>query len=142
MPNQAGQLSKRHMKRRQIMREELSTRLYVNEVISLLRTDWDPERVDEFRVKLDGWFKLIGKVLPDAKESQVTFGGSVGVNHAVGISVVNSALGELRAGIAAGGGEALGEDGPVLLDAVRVGEEGRGESVDILADQDGGAESG
>jgi len=40
-------LPRRLTKARQITREQLHTRLYVTEIVSLLRTDWDPERVDE-----------------------------------------------------------------------------------------------
>lgn len=63
--------------RREALREELKSREYLRQIHSILESDWQPDEVAISSAKLSGYFRLLSKTLPDARESPVT----VGISH-------------------------------------------------------------
>ena len=58
--------------RREALREELKSREYLRQIHSILESDWQPDEVAISSAKLSGYFRLLSKTLPDARESPVT----------------------------------------------------------------------
>ena len=58
--------------RKEALREELKSREYLRQIHALLDKDWDSARVSELKAKMDGYFKLLGKTLPDVKAVELT----------------------------------------------------------------------
>lgn len=57
--------------RQAALREELKSREYLRQIHRILGEDWQPENVSVNTAKLNGYFRLLGKTLPDARESPV-----------------------------------------------------------------------
>lgn len=81
--------SKMRTAKREILREELRSREYLRRITDLLESEWQAENVSVNTAKMNGYFRLLNKTLPDAKEMQMTLivpiGGSL-LERAVAIS--------------------------------------------------------
>ena len=71
--------------RRESLREELKSREYLRQIHDLLSKDWDAARVAETKAKLDAYFRLLSKTLPDVKAIELTGedGGPIDASLAV-----------------------------------------------------------
>jgi len=58
--------------RREALREELKSREYIRQVHKILETDDEDLNVPAAKLKLDGYFKLLAKTLPDTKAIELT----------------------------------------------------------------------
>jgi len=58
--------------RREALREELQSREYIRQVHRILDTDDESLNVPAAKLKLDGYFKLLAKTLPDVKSVELT----------------------------------------------------------------------
>jgi len=58
--------------RREALREELKSREYIRQVHRILDTDDEDLNVPAAKLKLDGYFKLLAKTLPDTKAVELT----------------------------------------------------------------------
>lgn len=56
--------------RREALREELKSREYLRQVHHMLEIPWD--NVPEMKAKMDGYFKLLAKTLPDVKAVELS----------------------------------------------------------------------
>jgi len=81
--------SKMRTAKREILREELRSRECLRRITDLLESEWQAENVSVNTAKMNGYFRLLNKTLPDAKEMQMTLivpiGGSL-LERAVAIS--------------------------------------------------------
>ena len=57
--------------RQAALREELQSREYLRQIHRILEEDWQPENVSVNTAKMSGYFKLLNKTLPDARELPV-----------------------------------------------------------------------
>lgn len=74
--------------RRRAMREEVREKIqaayHLNQIIEILDdVTLTAEDVPVARLKIDGHFKLLGKVLPDLKATEVEVSGEITHEHAV-----------------------------------------------------------
>lgn len=58
--------------RREALREELKSREYIRQVHKILDTDDESINVPAAKLKLDAYFKLLSKTLPDVKAVEMT----------------------------------------------------------------------
>ena len=65
-------ITKNKKARRESLREELRSREYLRRIHETLDSEWLPEDVTIKTAKLNGFFKLLAKSLPDARESPIT----------------------------------------------------------------------
>ncbi|UOG93658.1 MAG: hypothetical protein L3K52_08000 [Candidatus Thiothrix sulfatifontis] len=65
-------ITKNKKARRESLREELKSREYLRRIHDLLESEWLPEDVTVNNSKLNGFFKLLAKSLPDARESPIS----------------------------------------------------------------------
>lgn len=63
--------TKTRQARREDLREELKSREYLRQIHGILARDWQPEETGIQSAKLNAYFKLLAKSLPDARESPV-----------------------------------------------------------------------
>jgi hypothetical protein len=63
--------TKTRQARQAALREELKSREYIRQIHGILERDWQPEETGIQSAKLNGYFKLLAKSLPDARESPV-----------------------------------------------------------------------
>jgi hypothetical protein len=52
-------------------RDRLNSGKYLSEILKLLQNEWPSDRIQECKAKLDGWFRLLNKVLPDVKYNEL-----------------------------------------------------------------------
>lgn len=57
--------------RQNALREELQSREYLRQIHGILDRDWQPEEAAINSAKLNGYFRLLAKSLPDARELPV-----------------------------------------------------------------------
>ncbi len=57
--------------RQNALREELQSRGYLRQIHGILDRDWQPEEAAINSAKLNGYFRLLAKSLPDCKELPV-----------------------------------------------------------------------
>lgn len=57
--------------RQAALREELQSREYLRQIHNILERDWLSEETGVQVAKLNGYFRLLNKSLPDAKESPI-----------------------------------------------------------------------
>lgn len=57
--------------RQNALREELQSREYLRQIHGILERDWQPEEAAMNSAKLNGYFRLLAKSLPDCKELPV-----------------------------------------------------------------------
>ena len=57
--------------RQAALREELQSREYLRQIHRILEEDWQPENVSVNTAKMSGYFRLLNKTLPDARELPV-----------------------------------------------------------------------
>lgn len=74
--------------RRRAMREEVREKIqaayHLNQITEILEdVTLTAEDVPVARLKLDGHFKLLGKVLPDLKATEIEHSGSISHEHAL-----------------------------------------------------------
>lgn len=63
--------------RREALREELKSREYIRQIHGILeKEDW-ADKVPEYNGKLNGYFKLLSKTLPDLKAVEIELNGNV-----------------------------------------------------------------
>ena len=67
-----GRPTKTRQARQAALREELQSREYLRQIHRILGEDWQPENVSVNTAKMNGYFRLLTKTLPDAKESPLT----------------------------------------------------------------------
>lgn len=95
-----GRPTKTRQARQAALRDELKSREYLRQIHRILGEDWRPENVAVNTAKMNGYFRLLAKSLPDAKESPLTLDIDTGqsiVEQAQ--AVANAALsGEITAG--------------------------------------------
>ena len=65
-------ITKNKKARRESLREELRSREYLRRIHETLDSEWLPEDVAIKTAKLNGFFKLLAKSLPDARESPIS----------------------------------------------------------------------
>lgn len=53
--------------RRNALREQLKSQKYIQNIHRYLYTKWPAERVQEIKAKIDAYFRLLNKTLPDVK---------------------------------------------------------------------------
>jgi len=58
--------------RRESLREELKSREYLRQIHKILDTKDDDLNTQTAKLKLDGYFKLLAKTLPDTKAIELT----------------------------------------------------------------------
>jgi len=58
--------------RKEALREELKSRAYLNQVHSILESEYEPDQLPQAKMRLDGYFKLLAKTLPDLKAVEIT----------------------------------------------------------------------
>ena len=66
-----GRPTKTRQARQAALREELQSREYLRQIHRILEEDWQPENVSVNTAKMSGYFKLLNKTLPDARELPV-----------------------------------------------------------------------
>lgn len=95
-----GRPTKTRQARQAALREELKSREYLRQIHRILEDDWQPEETGIQSAKLNAYFKLLNKTLPDAKESTLTLEIDIGQSLlAQAQAVASSALsGEITAG--------------------------------------------
>jgi len=52
---------------KEALRVKIDGERQINRITELLGADWEQSKVPEYRAKMDGHFKLLGKVLPDLR---------------------------------------------------------------------------
>ena len=67
-----GRPTKPQQARQAALREELQSREYLRQIHGILERDWQPEETAINSAKMNGYFRLLAKSLPDAKESPLT----------------------------------------------------------------------
>jgi hypothetical protein len=94
-------ITKNKKVRRESLREELRSREYLRRIHEILDGEWLTEDVTIKNAKLNGFFKLLAKSLPDARESPISLvipkGGTSLLERA---RIISDAMleGELTAG--------------------------------------------
>ena len=63
--------TKTRQARQAALREELQSREYLRQIHGILDRDWQPEEAAINSAKLNGYFRLLAKSLPDCKELPV-----------------------------------------------------------------------
>ena len=63
--------TKTRQARQAALREELKSREYLRQIHGILERDWQPENVSVNTAKMNGYFRLLAKSFPDARESPV-----------------------------------------------------------------------
>ncbi|MDQ5770832.1 hypothetical protein [Thiothrix subterranea] len=63
--------TKTRQARQAALREELQSREYLRQIHGILASDWQPENVSVNTAKMNGYFRLLAKSLPDCKELPV-----------------------------------------------------------------------
>ena len=63
--------TKTRQARQAALREELQSREYLRQIHRILEEDWQPENVSVNTAKMSGYFRLLNKTLPDARELPV-----------------------------------------------------------------------
>ena len=63
--------TKTRQARQAALREELQSREYLRQIHGILERDWQPEEAAMNSAKLNGYFRLLAKSLPDCKELPV-----------------------------------------------------------------------
>lgn len=63
-----GRPTKPRQARQAALREELQSREYLRQIHRILGEDWQPEETGIQAAKLNAYFKLLNKSLPDCKE--------------------------------------------------------------------------
>lgn len=58
--------------RREALREELKSREYLRQVHKILETEDEELNIPAAKLKMDGYFKLLAKTLPDTKAVELT----------------------------------------------------------------------
>ena len=66
-----GRPTKPRQARQAALREELQSREYLRQIHGILARDWQPEETGIQSAKLNAYFKLLNKSLPDCKELPV-----------------------------------------------------------------------
>ena len=64
--------TKTRQARQAALREELKSREYLRQIHGILASDWQPEETAINSAKMNGYFRLLAKSLPDARESPLT----------------------------------------------------------------------
>ncbi len=65
------QITKAKRGRREALREELKSREYLRQIHNILESDWTGTDPAEHSTKLNAYFRLLNKTLPDAKDCPV-----------------------------------------------------------------------
>lgn len=92
--------TKTRQARQAALREELKSREYLRQIHAILEKDWQPDETAVQSSKLSGYFRLLAKTLPDAREDRVM----LDIDHSKPLSqraetVANAALsGEITTG--------------------------------------------
>ena len=63
--------TKTRQARQAALREELQSREYLRQIHGILERDWQPEETAINSAKMNGYFRLLAKSFPDARESPV-----------------------------------------------------------------------
>lgn len=66
------QITKTKKARREALREELTSREYLRQIHSILESDWSESNPAEQSIRLNAYFRLLAKTLPDAKDQPLT----------------------------------------------------------------------
>ncbi|WML91243.1 hypothetical protein RCF98_02550 [Thiothrix lacustris] len=66
-----GRPTKPRQARQAALREELKSREYIRLIHGILERDWQPEETAINSAKMNGYFRLLAKSLPDCKELPV-----------------------------------------------------------------------
>lgn len=78
MPKNLKQVKlKNQALRREALRDELKSREYIRQAHIILGKDWG-DKVAEYNGKLNGYFKLLNKTLPDLKAVELDVNGKLG----------------------------------------------------------------
>ncbi len=92
--------TKTRQARQAALREELKSREYLRQIHGILASDWQPEETAINSAKMNGYFRLLAKSLPDARESPLTL--EIDPNQPIAAqaqAVANAALdGKITAG--------------------------------------------
>ena len=92
--------TKTRQARQAALREELKSREYLRQIHGILASDWQPEETAINSAKMNGYFRLLAKSLPDARESPLTL--EIAPNQPIAAqaqAVANAALdGKITAG--------------------------------------------
>lgn len=92
--------TKTRQARQAALREELKSREYLRQIHGILASDWQPEETAINSAKMNGYFRLLAKSLPDARESPLTI--EIDPNQPIAAqaqAVANAALdGKITAG--------------------------------------------
>ena len=92
--------TKTRQARQAALREELQSREYLRQIHGILERDWQPEETAINSAKMNGYFRLLAKSLPDARESPLTL--EIDPNQPIAAqaqAVANAALdGKITAG--------------------------------------------
>ena len=95
-----GRPTKTRQARQAALREELQSREYLRQIHGILASDWQPEETAINSAKMNGYFRLLAKSLPDARESPLTL--EIDPNQPIAAqaqAVANAALdGKITAG--------------------------------------------
>lgn len=71
--------------RREALREELKSREYIRQIHGILSSEYDNSEIPQAKMKMDGYFRLLAKTLPDLKATEIT--GEDGEPVKVSVSV-------------------------------------------------------
>ena len=66
-----GRPTKTRQARQAALREELKSREYLRQIHRILGENWQPENVSVNTAKMNGYFRLLAKSIPDCKELPV-----------------------------------------------------------------------
>ena len=66
-----GRPTKTRQARQAALREELQSREYLRQIHRILGENWQPENVSVNTAKMNGYFRLLAKSIPDCKELPV-----------------------------------------------------------------------
>ena len=95
-----GRPTKTRQARQAALREELKSREYLRQIHGILASDWQPENVSVNTAKMNGYFRLLAKSIPDCKELPVVL--EIDPNQPIAAqaqAVANAALdGKITAG--------------------------------------------
>lgn len=74
--------------RRDALREELKNREYLRRIHGILESEHEAGDIPQAKMKLDGYFKLLNKTLPDVKATELTGpeGEPIQVDHNIEVS--------------------------------------------------------
>lgn len=95
-----GRPTKTRQARQAALREELQSREYLRQIHRILGENWQPENVSVNTAKMNGYFRLLAKSIPDCKELPVVL--EIDPNQPIAAqaqAVANAALdGKITAG--------------------------------------------